>query len=468
MGKHQSLRHNSKSTLVVFLAAMIIAFPVLSQPLALDLMAAPTIQDVTGTTYGIDADLDAVLAANSSTPFAFDVPVLENETNVASRSGDVISQVVSDRVDKMVLAAAEDIPTFSDQTSTAYVSSVTAAVYANPLPAAPHVIALKRGEPVSVTGLSIGWLRIGYQGAQMYVQKADITYDMVFVASEGARYVLSTIEADLKLLAAPSRDAEVLKEIWFADRVTALEKATDWTKVRTEGGFEGYVPSAVLTSDIVFVQDSTNMYVTQEIAVYASPDKSSEVIHYYKKDAKVFRDGYSFEWCRIQTSDNETGYVLQEDLTETPPYVAPAYVAPVAPKAPATSSAPRIEYSNATVQKVINTAMSYVGNRYLLGGTSHSGIDCSGLVMKAYESVGISVTRSSYGYWGVGDGVSLSNIQPGDIICYDSEYNGSIGHVAIYIGNGQVVHAMNEWRGVGTGTMYFGGYRILTVRRIIG
>ena len=411
----------------------------------------------------LEADVSPADVTGSDAPFVFDIPELEDSTPLVNRSGDVLTQAVSEAVENMARQVTESIPVFTDTAATAYVRSASTAVYINPDDAAPRVIALQMGDPVEVTGISPGWLRIRYQAAQMYVHKGDMTYNMVFVPAEGMFYVHATDEAQLKIYAEPSRDAAMVKEMWYADRVTALETAAHWTKIVSEGGFEGYVPNDILTRDIVFVQDSSNVYATQELNVYAGPDASTEVIHYYKKDARIQRTGYSFDWSQVLTSEQEVGYILMENLSENPPYVAPTYYAPKP-----VVNATRYDYSNASVQTVINKAMSYVGGSYVLGGTSYAGIDCSGLTMRAYEAVGISITRSSYAYWGVGYSVPLSDIRPGDIVCYDSEYNGSIGHVAIYIGGGQVVHAMNEWRGVDTGTVYFGGYRILSVRRIIG
>ncbi len=459
MGKQRSLRQKQRAMLVVVLAATIIAVPVFSQPLSIHLAVS------TATTPAAAPIATASTAAvsNAGSVFDIDIPELDESVSLANRSGDVLSQAVSDSIQNMALGVTGTVPAFVDASATAYIRSATAAVYVSPDAAALHVIALQIGDTVAVTGTSAGWLRINYQDSQMFVQLADTTFDMVFVPAEGLRYVQTTDEAELKLFAAPSRDSEVLKQIWFADRVTALETSKEWTKIHTESGFDGYVPNAILTPDIVFVQDGSTKYVTQEIAVYSFPDEASEVVHYYSEDDAVSLTGYSFDWCRIITSDDEVGYVKMENLTDSAPYSAPAYYAP-APQV----WTPRYEYSDGDVQTVINTAMSYVGGAYALGGTSYGGIDCSGLTMRAYESVGIYITRSSYAYWGVGYGVSFSDLRPGDIVCYDSEWNGSIGHVAIYIGGGQVVHAMNEWRGVGVSSVYFGGYNILSVRRLIG
>lgn len=110
-------------------------------------------------------------------------------------------------------------------------------------------------------------------------------------------------------------------------------------------------------------------------------------------------------------------------------------------------------------QEIASYACNFIGNPYVAGGTSLTdGADCSGFVMSVYQAFGISLPRSSYAQAGVGTGVSYADAQPGDIIYYG-------GHVGIYIGNGQIVHASTERTGI---KITSATYRsIITVRRIV-
>lgn len=110
-------------------------------------------------------------------------------------------------------------------------------------------------------------------------------------------------------------------------------------------------------------------------------------------------------------------------------------------------------------QQIANYACQFIGNPYVAGGTSlTNGADCSGFVMAVYQAFGYSLPRSSYAQSGVGKAVSYSEAQPGDIIYYG-------GHVGIYIGNGQIVHASTERTGI---KITSATYRsIITVRRIV-
>ncbi len=109
-------------------------------------------------------------------------------------------------------------------------------------------------------------------------------------------------------------------------------------------------------------------------------------------------------------------------------------------------------------QQIASYACQFIGNPYVPGGTSLTdGADCSGFVWRVYKDFGYSVPRTSYGCRSAGTEVSYADAQPGDIVCY-------AGHVGLYIGNGQIVHASTAKTGI---IISNATYRsILSVRRI--
>ncbi len=115
---------------------------------------------------------------------------------------------------------------------------------------------------------------------------------------------------------------------------------------------------------------------------------------------------------------------------------------------------------------VVSLAQQQLGKRYVRGGSSPAGFDCSGLVSYCYSQVGKSVPRSSSAYASFGSSIPLTSAMPGDILCFS---NGSrISHVGIYSGGGMFVHASTPQRGVRTDSVYSSYYskRLTRVVRV--
>ncbi len=113
---------------------------------------------------------------------------------------------------------------------------------------------------------------------------------------------------------------------------------------------------------------------------------------------------------------------------------------------------------------MVNYAMQFLGNPYVWGGTSlTNGADCSGFVMRIYEHFGYSLPRTSSAQAGATKTVSSGDVRPGDLFFYGS---GGVSHVAMYIGNGQIIHASNPRTGIKISSAY---YRTpIKIGRVIG
>lgn len=136
--------------------------------------------------------------------------------------------------------------------------------------------------------------------------------------------------------------------------------------------------------------------------------------------------------------------------------------------APANENASKVTAGKDTVasssgsakgKEVANYACGFVGNPYVAGGTSLTkGADCSGFTQSVYKAFGYSLPRNSTSQRSVGKEVSYAEAEPGDIICYP-------GHVAIYIGNGKIVHASSAKTGIKISNALYRD--ILCVRRVV-
>ncbi len=115
-----------------------------------------------------------------------------------------------------------------------------------------------------------------------------------------------------------------------------------------------------------------------------------------------------------------------------------------APSTASTSSAPSAPAVSGGAAAAVAYAMAQVGDAYVYGATGPSAFDCSGLTMMAWAQAGVALPHSSGAQMGSGTPVSISALQPGDLVFYYSP----VSHVGMYIGNGQIVHAANPSTGV--------------------
>ena len=161
-------------------------------------------------------------------------------------------------------------------------------------------------------------------------------------------------------------------------------------------------------------------------------------------------------WTEPETSAPETEAPWTEPETEAP-WTEPETSAPEteAPWTEPETSAPETETPSYGVgQQIADYAVQFVGNPYVWGGTSlTNGADCSGFTLSVLANFGIGLSRTAESQSYGGTPVDFGSLQPGDLIFYNS--TGSIDHVAIYIGGGQIVHAANSRKGIIISDAYY-------------
>ena len=183
---------------------------------------------------------------------------------------------------------------------------------------------------------------------------------------------------------------------------------------------------------------------------YSEPDNS-----YIEPEAPETDASYS----EPETSAPETDAPYTEPETSAPetdaPYTEPETSAPET-EAPETE-APATEDTSSSSdlgQQIASYAVQFVGNPYVYGGTSlTNGADCSGFVQSVFANFGIGLSRTAASQASGGTSVSLDSLQAGDLLFYSS--SGSVDHVALYIGGGQIVHAANSASGIIISNAYY-------------
>lgn len=242
------------------------------------------------------------------------------------------------------------------------------------------------------------------------------------IADEVGDKIATVTTETLRVRTEPSLEASVLGLVPGGDQLTVLDTADGFVKVSIEEG-DGWV-----STDYV---DVAVEYVTAE---------SRE-----EEEARLAAEAEAREEARRAAEAAEAKLREQEAAKKAKAEAEKAaQQAAESAQAQTTQSASTVAANSSSLgQAVANYAVQFVGNPYVYGGTSlTNGADCSGFVMSVYKNFGVSLPHSSYSDRYVGYKVnSLAEAQPGDIICYS-------GHVAIYIGNGKIVHASTKKTGI--------------------
>lgn len=253
-----------------------------------------------------------------------------------------------------------------------------------------------------------GWYKITSGSVTGYV-KAEYCVtgdDAVALAKKVGNRIATVTTTTLKVREEPSLDATVLGLVPIQDQLLVTEELDNWVKVNIEEG-DGYVSLDYVTLSTEFVKAESREEEEARLAKEEAERKAA--LEAARKAEEKNR----------KAAQSESSSAANE-----------------APVVYATGG-------SALGQSVASYACQFVGNPYVYGGTSlTNGADCSGFVMSVYANFGVSLPHSSSGDRSVGTAVDgLANAQPGDIICYS-------GHVAIYIGNGQIVHASTAKTGI--------------------
>ncbi len=274
----------------------------------------------------------------------------------------------------------------------------------------------------TVDGVEGDWYKITSGNCTGYIKGEYLIVGDANVAKQAGRRVATVNTETLKVRTAPSTDAEILGLVPNGEDLTVTDESiTGWVKVSIEEG-EGYVSTDYITLSTEYKYGET---VEEEQARLAAEEAERQQAAAAAAAAAEKEKGSKDKSSAKESSGSSKSY-----------------------------SSP----SGGGGGSVASYACQFVGNPYVYGGSSlTNGTDCSGFVMSVYAAYGISLPHSSSALRGVGYGVSTSDMQPGDIVCYS-------GHVGIYIGNGSIVHASTPSSGIKISTAYYRD--ILAVRRI--
>ena len=307
------------------------------------------------------------------------------------------------------------------------------------------------------------WYKIRSGNAEGYVKAEYFATgaEAETIAEQAAYRVAEVYPDQLNVRTEPSEDSDVVTTASKDQELEVVAWDGDWMKVALGDDVYGYINAYYVGYNVYYPQAET---LEEEQARLAAEQQAAE----------------SWDDSEVETRAEETGYEETEapgyeepgnEETEAPSYEEPGYEETEAPgyeepgyeetEAPGNeeTEAPAYEETEApstsgTGQQIADYAVQFVGNPYVWGGTSlTNGADCSGFTLSVFANFGIGLSRTAESQSYGGTSVDFGSLQPGDLLFYNS--TGSIDHVAIYIGGGQIVHAANSRKGIIISDAYY-------------
>ena len=284
-----------------------------------------------------------------------------------------------------------------------------------------------------------------------------------------------------------SINAKIVGKMKKGNIATVLKKGSEWSKVRS-GNVTGYVKNQYLVfGDEIenFAKQNVKKVAkvqTETLRVRKKASTDSKIVTLVSEDDKLKVKKQTDDWAKVKV-DGQTGYVSKdyakvtysfgkaksmkqiqaeqeakkraEEAARNKPVstTSSSHTSNTGTTSGSTTGSTQTTKkasvsvsssgSSATGSRIASYAQQFIGNPYRYGGNSlTSGIDCSGFTQQIMAKFGYSISRTSSSQSGDGRAVSTSNLRAGDLVFYGD--GGSIDHVALYIGGGQVVHASNS------------------------
>lgn len=332
-----------------------------------------------------------------------------------------------------------------------------------------------QNERYEVLGEADGWVQIdsGYVSAEFVEVKYALNearkLDLVAMAINMYDHlVISKVDNYLNVREEPKSDGKVIGKMTSKAAGEIIEVLDGWYHVKS-GNITGYItadPQYTATGqeakDIAMEEAELMAIVnTDMLNVRLEPSTESTIWTQISKEERYPVLEQLDGWVQIEldTEDSDKAYISTRDNNVEVRYA----LAEAIKFSPLEEAA---QESASRRSRIVNYALQFVGNPYVWGGTSLTrGADCSGFTMQVLKEFGVSLPHYSGSQAQMGKAVSSSEMRPGDLIFYANS-RGVINHVAMYIGNGQIVHAASSRSGIKISTWNYRSPK--AIRNVLG
>ena len=312
---------------------------------------------------------------------------------------------------------------------------------------------LKKGASATVVSNSDGWSKIKYGSGYGYISSQYTSGNKpaggdTSTPSVSGKTMYCNVSG-LNVRSGKGTSYASKGVLHYGQSVTVVDTSSYWYKIKFNGGY-GYVGSKYLFSSKPDGDSSTSvptapsskgktMYCTASgLNVRSGKGTSYSVIGSLSHGQAATVVDTSDSWYKIKYG-NGYGYASSKYLSSTKPSGS-TDVTPPNTDAPTNGSA------------IVNYAKQFLGLPYVYGGNGPDSFDCSGFTKYVYKHFGKNLPRTSADQYANAKKISKSNLQPGDLVFFTNG-GSSVGHVAIYMGNGKIIHAANPKRGVCTDSL---------------
>ena len=264
------------------------------------------------------------------------------------------------------------------------------------------------GDEFKVIGTQGEWVKVSLEDGEGWLatRYVDIKESIGYVTGEKVNFRKEA-----------NTESEVIKELEIGSTVKVLEANENWLKVK-KGEDEGYIRALYVSEEapVIEVEEPVVVNETQTSNTQSNRTQSST--------------SSSNSSSSNNSTNSSNGQAQKPAQNNNSSYNPPAS-------------------STSSVQAVLNLAYSKIGCPYVWGAEGPNSFDCSGFTSYVFRNAaGVSLPRTSSAQSGYGRTVSKSNLQPGDLVFFDTMDKGKVSHVGMYIGNNEFIHAANSKKGV--------------------